>query len=137
MGEGILQRQIPEIAIGSAGTSGLTGQGVYAQALEVAAAHGISLDNHVARAVTVPMLKQYDLILAMEQAHINRISQIAPEVRGKVLLYGKWLGGQEIPDPYGQSRDAFEYVFRLLGEASQEWASRLTIKGLRTCRQKQ
>jgi protein-tyrosine phosphatase len=103
----------------------------------VAAAHGISLDNHVARAVTVPMLKQYDLILAMEQAHINRISQIAPEVRGKVLLYGKWLGGQEIPDPYGQSRDAFEYVFRLLGEASQEWASRLTIKGLRTCRQKQ
>lgn len=103
----------------------------------MAAAHGISLADHVARVVTAPMLKQHDLILAMEQAQINRISQIAPEVRGKALLYGKWQGGQEIPDPFGQSRDAFEYVFRLLSEASQEWASRLTVKGLPTCRQKQ
>ena len=119
------------------GTFGLTGQRVHAQALEVATAHGISLSDHIARAVTAPMLKEHDLILAMEQAQINRISQMAPEVRGKVLLYGKWLGEQEIPDPYGQSRDAFEYVFRLLGEASQEWANRLTVKGLLTCRQKQ
>ena len=137
MGEGLLRRQLPELSIGSAGTFGLTGQGVHAQALEVATAHGISLGNHVARVVTAPMLKEHDLILAMEQAQINRISQMAPEVRGKVLLYGKWLGEQEIPDPFGQSRDAFEYVFRLLGEASQEWASRLKVKGLLTCRQKQ
>ena len=136
MGEGLLQLQVPELSICSAGTNGLTGQGAHAQALEVAAAHGISLGSHVARTVTAPMLKQHDLILAMEQGQINRLSQIAPEVRGKVMLFGKWLGGQEIPDPYGQSRDAFEYVFRLLGEASQEWASRLTVKGLQTCRQK-
>lgn len=137
MGEGLLQQKMPEIAVSSAGISGLNGRPVHPQALAVAAAHGISLADHVARVVTAPMLKQHDLILAMEQAQINRISQIAPEVRGKALLYGIWQGGQEIPDPFGQSRDAFEYVFRLLSEASQEWASRLTVKGLPTCRQKQ
>lgn len=134
MGERILQRHIQAIAVSSAGTHGLSGQPAEPQAIAVAAAHGVSLDNHVARMLTTAMLKQHDLILAMEQAHINHISQIAPEIRGKTLLFGQWLEKQEIPDPYGQHGEAFEYVFRLLDAASREWAKRLKVKELRTCR---
>ena len=56
---------------------------------------------------------------------------MAPESRGKSLLFGQWLEPQDIPDPYRKSREAFEYVFGLLGKASQEWARRLGQKGMK------
>ncbi|SAE97671.1 Protein-tyrosine-phosphatase [Enterobacter cloacae] len=56
---------------------------------------------------------------------------MAPESRGKSLLFGQWLEPQDIPDPYRKSREAFEYVFGLLGKASQEWARRLGQKGIK------
>lgn len=136
LGERLLQQHLPTLSIASAGTRGLAGQPADCHASQIAARHGLSLANHVARPLTVAMMREYDLILAMETGQINRISLIAPEVRGKALLFGQWLREQEIPDPYGKSLEAFEYVFRLLGEASQEWTNRLTAKGLRTCRRK-
>ncbi len=51
--------------------------------------------------------------------------------QGKSLLFGQWLEPQDIPDPYRKSREAFEYVFGLLGKASQEWARRLGQKGIK------
>lgn len=136
IGERMLQQQLPALQVSSAGICALVGQPADAQARRAAAMHGVTLEDHIARQLTAPMMRQSDLILAMESEQINRISLIAPEVRGKALLFGHWLGKQEIPDPYGKSVDAFEYVFRLLGEASQEWAKRLSVKGLSTCRRK-
>ena len=66
-----------------------------------------------------------------EPEHLRFIAAMAPEIRGKSLLFGQWLEPQEIPDPYRQSREAFEYVFGLLGKASQEWARRLGQKGMK------
>ena len=136
IGERLLQQQLPSLTIASAGIRGLAGYPADRYAQKVAAMHGLSLADHVARPLTAAMMREYDLLLAMESQQINRISLIAPEARGKALLFGQWLREQEIPDPYGKSMEAFEYVFRLLGEASQEWTNRLTGKGLRTCRRK-
>lgn len=136
LGERLLQQQLPLLNIASAGICALAGHPADPHAQRIAATHGLSLDDHVSRPLTAAMMREYDLILAMESGQINRISLIAPEMRGKALLFGKWLREQEIPDPYGKSMEAFEYVFRLLGEASQEWTHRLTVKGLRTCRRK-
>ena len=136
LGERLLQQHMPALSIASAGTCGLAGHPADRRARQIAAMHGLSLADHVARPLTAAMMREYDLILAMEPGQINRISLMAPEVRGKALLFGQWLRVQEIPDPYGKSIEAFDYVFRLLGEASQEWTNRLTVKGLRTCRRK-
>ena len=136
LGERLLQQQLPTLSIASAGICGLAGHPADGHAQRIAAMYGLSLAEHVARPLTASMMREYDLILAMESKQINRISLIAPEARGKALLFGQWLREQEIPDPYGKSMEAFEYVFRLLGEASQEWTHRLTVKGLRTCRRK-
>ncbi len=136
LGERLLQQHLPALSIASAGTCGLAGHPADRRARQIAAMHGLSLADHVARPLTAAMMREYDLILAMESGQINRISLMAPEVRGKALLFGQWLRVQEIPDPYGKSIEAFDYVFRLLGEASQEWTNRLTGKGLRTCRRK-
>lgn len=136
IGERLLQQKLPALTITSAGTCAVTGHPVDVHAQKVAALHGLSLEDHRARQLTAEMMQQCDLILAMESEQINRISLIAPEMRGKALLFGLWVKEQEIPDPYGKSMEAFEYVYRLLGEASQEWAVRLKVKGLRTCRRK-
>ena len=71
------------------------------------------------------------LILVMEPEHLRFIAAMAPESRGKSLLFGQWLEPKDIPDPYRKSREAFEYVFGLLGKASQEWARRLGQKGMK------
>ncbi|MFP1483299.1 phosphotyrosine-protein phosphatase [Escherichia coli] len=70
--------------------------------------------------------ENYDLILAMESEHIAQVTAIAPEVRGKTMLFGQWLEQKEIPDPYRKSQDAFEHVYGMLERASQEWAKRLS-----------
>ncbi len=53
------------------------------------------------------MCRQYDLILVMEKRHIASLCEIAPEMRGKVVLFGHWDNEREIPDPFRKSREAF------------------------------
>ncbi|END4630050.1 protein-tyrosine-phosphatase Etp, partial [Shigella flexneri] len=97
-----------------------------ATAADVAANHGVSLEGHAGRKLTAEMARNYDLILAMESEHIAQVTAIAPEVRGKTMLFGQWLEQKEIPDPYRKSQDAFEHVYGMLERASQEWAKRLS-----------
>ncbi|MFS3853891.1 hypothetical protein ACK6WA_03925, partial [Escherichia coli] len=88
--------------------------------------HRVSLEGHAGRKLTAEMARNYDLILAMESEHIAQVTAIAPEVRGKTMLFGQWLEQKEIPDPYRKSQDAFEHVYGMLERASQEWAKRLS-----------
>ena len=131
IGERLLRQYLPDRRITSAGIFGLEGRPADDYAQEVARRHGISLDGHVARKLTRGLMQESDLILVMEPEHLRFISAMAPEIRGKSLLFGQWLEPQDIPDPYRKSREAFEYVFGLLGKASQEWARRLGHKGMK------
>ncbi|MDI3362646.1 protein tyrosine phosphatase [Lelliottia sp. V106_10] len=126
IGERLLRQQMPGFTVASAGVSGLVGHAADARAQEVAALHGVSLEGHVAQKLTPQLMREYDLILAMEPEHLNHISAMAPEIRGRSLLFGQWLQTRAIPDPYRKSHEAYEYVFDLLGRASQEWAQRLS-----------
>ncbi|WP_442543597.1 arsenate reductase/protein-tyrosine-phosphatase family protein, partial [Enterococcus faecium] len=49
------------------------------QATEIAAERGTLLEGHVARRLTPAMVRDYDLILAMELEHIEQVTAIAPE----------------------------------------------------------
>lgn len=53
---------------------------------------------------------------------MDAVSSIASEVKGKILIFGQWIGQKDIPDPYRQSREAFEHVYELIQLASQEWS---------------
>ena len=131
MGERLLRQQLPGRQVTSAGIFGLEGCPADAAAQAVAWRHGISLEGHVARTVTRSLLQKSDLILVMEPKHLRFIATMAPENRGKSLLFGQWLETKDIPDPYHKSREAFEYVFNQLGKASQEWARRLSQQGMK------
>ena len=109
------------LTISSAGIGALVGNPMDKTAHDVLQEHGLDFTAHRARQVDSHMLHDADLILAMEHSHIQHIRQIAPEVHGKTFLIGKWQDELEIPDPYRQSRPAFEHVHTLLTQAVESW----------------
>lgn len=124
-GERLLKRYCPDVKVESAGLGALVNYPADENAIKVAEQHDLSLEGHRARKITSAMCRENDLILVMEKQHINDISNIAPEVRGKTMLFGHWCAGREIPDPYRKSIEAFESVYLLLDDAAQKWAHAL------------
>lgn len=125
-GERLLRKGLPEKKISSAGLGALVGKSADSRATEAANQHGLSLEGHQAKQLTVSMCREYDLILVMEKEHIEAVCRLAPEVRGKTMLFGHWLSKREIADPYRQSREAFQFVYSLLDESAQQWVKALS-----------
>lgn len=126
IGERLLRKELPAKMVNSAGTGALVGKPADETAIKISNEYGLSLSDHEAVQLTGEMVKRYDLILTMERYHIDYISRLYPESRGKILLYGHWLNQREIPDPYRKSEEAFLSVFQLLELASKEWAVKLS-----------
>jgi len=126
IGERLLKEAFPDKKIDSAGTGALVEYPADQSSIKVASKHGLSLDGHVGKQFTSALGRQYDLILAMEQSHIEQIGRIAPELRGKTMLFGRWLENRDIPDPYRKSDEAFESVYQLIDQACQRWVDKLS-----------
>ncbi len=122
----LLRNSLPKKRIDSAGLSALVGKPADKNAIDVAERHHFSLLDHKAKQLTNRMCQEHDLILVMEKKHIEAVCRLAPEVRGKIMLFGHWLKGREIEDPYRKSPEAFEFVFNILEQAAHKWAQALT-----------
>lgn len=125
-GERLLKQLLPAKRIASAGLGALVDKPADAVATAVATAHGLSLEGHSAQQLNKSLCREYDLILVMEKGHIDAVGRIAPEVRGKTMLFGHWLNQQEIADPYRKSLEAFEFVYLQLEQSAQKWAQALS-----------
>ncbi|MCG7199114.1 low molecular weight phosphotyrosine protein phosphatase [Marinobacter pelagius] len=110
-----------EKSIESAGIGALVGKPADETALMILSEQGIDATSHRARQVTTEMLANADLILAMEEKHLKRLHELAPQIRGRAFLLGKWQDDQSVPDPHRQQRLAFEYAFKLIDEATNSW----------------
>lgn len=124
-GEAMLQSFLPNKRVDSAGITALVGKRADQMAISVARKHGLDIENHIAKQFTASMAVNYELILVMEKEHISKLTSIAPESRGKIMLFGHWLNGVDIPDPYKKSRDAFEYVYNLIESSANQWAAKI------------
>ncbi|AOV92744.1 phosphotyrosine protein phosphatase [Vibrio parahaemolyticus] len=128
-GERLLQSLLPNKQVASAGLavhkSHLSGKPADQMATNLASEHGISLDGHEAQQLTPELCAQYDLILVMEKGHLEALTKIAPEARGKTMLFGQWIEEKNIPDPYRQSREAFEHAYALIEKAALAWSKKL------------
>lgn len=114
-----------DILVSSAGLGALVDKPIEATALSVLQQHGHTPHEHCARQLTGSILREHDLILVMERRHIQGISDMAPQARGKTFLLGKWLDEREIPDPYRRDRETFEHVYSLIEASVAAWAKRL------------
>ncbi|MEY1522815.1 arsenate reductase/protein-tyrosine-phosphatase family protein, partial [Providencia manganoxydans] len=87
-GERLLQAHFPNKKVHSAGIIAKDDRPAYDSAIRIAQQHDLCLDNHQSRRLTSELCKEADLILVMENDHIDRIHQQFPETRGKVMLFG-------------------------------------------------
>lgn len=125
IGERMLAQTLPALSVESAGINAVVGNPASQHSVDIAAENGISLDGHVSRQFTSEIAADFDLILALEKGHMKVIAEQAPEARGKTMLFGHWMDGKDIPDPYGKSREYYLAVFEQIREASEGWVAKL------------
>ncbi|MCW2257098.1 protein-tyrosine phosphatase [Providencia alcalifaciens] len=124
-GERLLQVHYPNKKIHSAGIIAKNDMPAYDSAIRIAQNHNLSLENHQSRRLTSELSKEADLILVMENSHIDKIHRQFPETRGKVMLFGQWLNKTEIPDPHKRSDEMFEHVYQLMEKAVLQWQGKI------------
>ncbi|AWH89152.1 arsenate reductase/protein-tyrosine-phosphatase family protein [Limnobaculum parvum] len=126
IGERLLQIQLPNKTIESAGLNAIVNHPVEKTMTEIALQHGISVSDHKAKQFNAQLCHQYDLILVMEKVHMETINHLAPEASGKTMLFGHWNNQRDIVDPYGQSKKMFELIYQQLSESADMWAKVLS-----------
>lgn len=125
MAEALLQDQQPQLNVLSSGIGALVGKPADPMAQELMSEKGINLGNHSAQQINSVLVSASDLILTMEQKHINAIQSKFPESRGKVHLIGKWSDNQEVPDPYKKNKEAFISALSLIEAGLNDWQKKL------------
>lgn len=110
-----------DVQLSSAGLGALVDHPMDALALQVLAEHGIDGTPHRASQLTPAMLRAADLVLGMEQSHVDAMVRLAPEARGKIFMLDEWLQRRDIPDPYRQQRPAFDQVYSMITQGVDSW----------------
>ncbi len=88
---------------------------------EAALNRGIVIGDQRARKVTTQDFHEFDLILAMDQANLTALKEMAPiDARArveKIMSYSTLGITDDVPDPYYGGRHGFEQVLDLLDNA--------------------
>ena len=113
------------VQIASAGIQALVDHPADPQAQEEARKDGLDLSAHRARQLTDAMCQAHDLILVMEERHIESVCQISPSARGKVMLLGRWSNQQEVADTYRKEASHFTTAHQLISAFSEQWKSKM------------
>ena len=125
LAEALLQHQQPQLKVFSSGIGALVGKPADPKSIKLMKNIGIDLTNHCAQQINSILVSNADLILTMEQGHINAIQAKFPEARGKVHLIGKWNDNQEVPDPYKKDEKAFISAAEMIESGLTTWQQKL------------
>lgn len=98
-----LARQgLDDWTVASAGTWAVARRGAAHYSRAVMAQSGLDIDDHVARMVSEPLLEEADLVLCMEEGHVEALQQEFPAQAYKVHPITEMAGPvYSIADPYG------------------------------------
>lgn len=91
MAEGILRSILPpelaeHVVVRSAGTGAVGGVPATTLAVGTTQSRGIDIRAHRSTEVTAELIRQGDLILCMEPAHVARVKELAPDKADQVHL---------------------------------------------------
>jgi protein-tyrosine-phosphatase/predicted ATP-grasp superfamily ATP-dependent carboligase len=116
------------MTIGSAGFHPEEGRKTSSVSLEAARSLGIDLSGHHSQTLTAELLRQFDLVLVMEPAHLSAVAQLVPEASAKTLLLAAFdpsATDTTIADPQGKSRQVFVETYGRVIRCVDELAGRL------------
>ena len=134
LAEGILKSKIntSKIFVDSAGTAAYhVGNLADERSIEVAKKYGIDITNQRARKFTVKDFDAFDVIYAMDESNYQNILMLArnSEDEEKVQLILNVIDADKnasVPDPYYGGNQGFENVYKMLDEACEVIANKLT-----------
>ncbi|MFC1729103.1 low molecular weight protein arginine phosphatase [candidate division KSB1 bacterium] len=122
MAEGILREKAEglDIKVKSAGTWAFDGEQASSLSVEILKREGIDIAGHKTRAITEELLKNSELVFAMEPAHREFIDQHYPEYVEKTHLlrcFGR--EGDEncdttVEDPIGGGPDDYQACYEVI-----------------------
>lgn len=122
----LAQREFPQLqlSIDSAGTHGYhIGEPPDPRSIAAGRSRGYDLAPLRARKVERGDFECFDWLLAMDQANLVRLHELAPAgYVTKARLFLEFVGEAQrtdVPDPYYGDMEGFEYVLDLLESASQ------------------
>lgn len=134
LAEGILESKInpDEIFVDSAGTGAYhTGNLPDKRSIEVARKYGINITDQRARQFVVADFDKFDIIYAMDESNYRNILLLArtKEDESKVhLILNEAFPDKNlsVPDPYYGGNQGFENVYKMLDEACEIIADKLS-----------
>jgi protein-tyrosine phosphatase len=92
-------------SVESAGLVAHGGAPPTSHAVEILREEGIDISLHRTRTLSREMIRDSDLVLAMTEAHLSLVRELAPECDHKVQLLDP--EGEDVPDPFGGEREAY------------------------------
>jgi len=114
------------VEIGSAGTGATDGLPATSLAIRTAAAHDLDLNAHRSRALTPRMVREADLILAMESHHAEWARGLAPDVRDRIHLIAERSAEEGmkpagVTDPIGGTAEDYDDTFHRIRSHLLRW----------------
>ncbi len=131
MAEAALRALLPpelavQVEVESAGTGAADGAPATPLAIATVAVHGLHLEGHRARALTPRLVREADLVLAMEPRHAEWARSLAPDARDRIHLVteqGAEGGAAEagVRDPLGGTAEEYADTFHLIRSHLLRW----------------
>lgn len=79
--------------------------------------YGIDISNHEPTQIDDSHIQSADLILTMTSSHAKFLKLSFPEAADKIYSLGEYTKTSDIPDPYGQDREAYQICAKKIKEA--------------------
>lgn len=128
MAEVMLAAALPEHTVSSAGLGALVGEPAHPHAIELMELRGLDLEGHVARQLSEKILNENEMVLTMEEAHTEWITDQWPQARGRVFRWGHW-DNFDVPDPFRRGEQAFLDALALIDKGLDKWTEKLRQLG--------
>lgn len=113
----IADRAIPDLTVGSAGTSAWADSTASDGSLLVALEHGLNLGDHRSRTLAQELVNNAQIILTMGPHHLDRVESLGGA--GRSWLLTDFAAGEPRPisDPFGGDLDVYRSTFVELEQA--------------------
>lgn len=119
-----------EVLVSSCGTRAIAGQLADPTMSQLALQRGWGgMTEFRSRPLMSATAAGQDLVLCMEQQHIEQVLAINPILQGRVKRFGHWEN-LDISDPVGKKENHYLSCITSLEEASHSWKENLTEMAL-------
>lgn len=126
MAEGLLRAALDAgsgVAAASAGVAAMPGQPASRETVDILAKKGAPLGEFASRQADEQLLEDAALVIALSSSHADVLKRLIPAAADKVSLLTDFIDpaegfvGEDVPDPYGMSREAYEEVAEVIALA--------------------